>query len=80
VNAARCITCDRPVEWAQTLRARKWIPLDPGPVEDGNLEVMQRRIDGTAVVRLVPVADRPGRTDLRRTHFATCPHAAEHRR
>lgn len=76
----RCTSCDEPVQWAQTLHARRWIPLDPGPAEDGNLEVVQQARDGTPLVRLVKIADREGRFDLRRTHFVTCPHASRHRR
>ena len=73
-----CITCEQRVEWALTLRSHKWIPLDLGPAEDGNLEVVGHQ-NGSPVVRLVPLADRDG-LELRRTHFATCPQADQHRR
>ena len=76
----RCTTCDRPIEWAKYLHSRKWIPLDPGSVADGNLEVPRRDLDGYPLVRLVPLGERDGRFDLRRTHFATCPDATVHRR
>jgi hypothetical protein len=76
---ARCRTCHAPVEWAQTLKARKWIPLDPGLAEDGNLEIAHRASNGTPIVRLVPLAERDG-LELRRTHYATCPNADAHRR
>ena len=73
-----CRSCHAPVEWALTLHAHQWIPLDLGAVADGNLAVVGGQ-KGTPLVRLVPLAERSG-LELRRTHFASCPYADQHRR
>lgn len=72
MSAGFCSTCKAPVFWAITAQ-RKRIPLDPEPVADGNVIVVL----GTAYV----LKDQNPVTDQRfRSHFATCPHAGQHRR
>lgn len=76
-----CRTCGAPVEWARTAKAGKAIPLDVGEYANGNLDVIGRSEDGTPTVRVLTLDERlsAGRP-LRRSHFASCPDAAEHRR
>lgn len=42
-DTARCSSCHRPVWWGRT-RAGKLMPLDPEPVEDGNV-VLEHLVD-----------------------------------
>lgn len=81
---AKCDSCGAPIEWARFSTSGKPVPLDVGLVDNGNLEVVERRDGGDAIVRLLGRADleaaRERGVPLRRTHFATCPNAKQHRR
>ena len=81
---ATCDSCGAPIEWARFATSGKPVPLDVGLVDNGNLELVERRDAGEAIVRLLGrvelEAARERGTPLRRTHFATCPNAAAHRR
>jgi hypothetical protein len=63
-----CRSCQAAVEWVVTINGKP-MPLDLGLQLDGNLVVGS---DGIARA----TEDRPAR----RSHFATCPHAHQHRR
>jgi len=67
-----CRTCRQPIRWAYTRNGHA-IPLDPEPVNGGNL-----RLDRLGRVVVVPTDKRHG--PLYVSHFATCPHATQHRR
>lgn len=77
----RCRSCDAPVLWAKTEKGRR-MPLDPEPYtgsEPAGVFVLRFFEAGTPTAVAVPpeaFKDEP----LYRSHFATCPHAAEHRR
>ncbi len=80
-----CRTCGAPMEWAITARGKP-IPLDPEPVENGNIEktgefALTRFGDEAPVVRYVD-DEQPDLFEQDRfvTHFATCPDAREHRK
>lgn len=87
---AVCRSCRRPVMWVETeateKKAGRKMPLDadadgrPLAAPDGNIMITDRRTgDGTPIVRYLPKAAAP--TIARYvSHFATCPHAKEHRR
>jgi hypothetical protein len=64
-----CRSCGAPITWARTTSGKP-IPLDPEPVDRGNLEVE----DGVAR----PVLIEAGKLRYV-THFATCPNAPQHR-
>lgn len=68
-----CRSCGAPVRWERTA-AGKPIPLDPEPRPDGNLAF---RDDGRVYSLPQSTLD-----DVPRyvTHFATCPHANQHRK
>ena len=84
-----CARCKAPVVWAETAANGKPIPLDPEPVDDGNIALHKRRVG-------IPVATVLGRRQLDalrgqavrfgpplvlyRSHFASCPFADEFRR
>lgn len=71
---ATCRSCGAGIRWARTL-AGKSIPLDPSPVDDGNLVV----VDGVAMSRANANLRGAGPLPLFKSHFATCPNADRHR-
>lgn len=87
----RCGSCNAQIEWVKTQHAKRPMPVDPGYVtivEDpaGRVVIVT---DGGRIVR---GTDRAPDVDLnnldataqlvrgRVSHFASCPHAAQHRR
>lgn len=66
-----CRSCGAPILWGISARSGKSVPLDPEPVENGNL-------------RLTGPPDFPTVIFVREgthvSHFATCPNAAAHRK
>ena len=81
---AECRSCDATVLWAIVQKGGKRIPLDPDPVERGNIAIVGEREDqyGTSpLVAYVQPDALPGMSEPRYvTHFATCPHADKHRK
>lgn len=77
-----CRSCGAAVRWVETA-AGKRMPLDPEPVDGGNVELRQVMLDRQrhtiAVVHPVgqPALDEQGPRYV--SHFATCPNAAAHR-
>ena len=81
----QCKTCGSEILWVKT-SAGKWLPLDPVAVEGGNIcldgnynaEILSppqcEELEKGAAKRGAP-APR-----LYKSHFATCPQAAGHRR
>lgn len=77
MKTEHCRTCSEPVIWATTA-AGKAMPVDAEPRSDGNLDLIEG--DPVPQVRVIP-AHTPTMTGLRYvSHFATCSHAAEHRK
>lgn len=78
----RCLSCDAEIIWAMTRNGRR-MPVDAEPHRDGDVQLTERR-DGLLVqmplAAVVQVAKRFGKRELRRSHFATCPHAGQWRR
>jgi len=61
---AKCRWCGKPMKWADTEKGKK-IPLDPDPVDNGNIELVN------GIARVVGQSDNPA--DIRHiSHFATC--------
>lgn len=76
---ARCRSCGREIQWAST-SAGKLIPLDAQPVADGNIAA-HRDADGNLWARTLKRGEQALEHERRGvSHFATCPHAAAHRR
>jgi len=77
----RCRTCKAEIKWAIT-DAGRLIPLDIEPQADGNIRLAAALVYGGTPRAIVIPADRRGELagELYRPHFATCPHAGEHRR
>jgi hypothetical protein len=73
-----CRSCDAPVLWARTEKGRR-IPLDPEPVENGNI-VLRERHEAIPLALAIPPAAFPDE-DRYVSHFRTCPFGARrHRR
>ena len=73
-----CRSCDAEVLWARTPQD-KAIPIDPEPVEGGNI-VLHDPVPGRP--RTCHFVGRGTPSDGPRyvSHFTTCPNAAQHRR
>jgi hypothetical protein len=78
---AQCRSCKAPVRWVITAANGKRMPLDPEPVQDGNvwIEGMQ---DGVPLVQVALSGDGvPRNVPIRYvSHFVTCPQREEWRR
>jgi hypothetical protein len=74
-----CRGCGAAIEWAETAKNGKPIPLDAKPDEAGNLVVVGFKNDGT---RIVAVRLQPSLLEGSRfmPHHATCPNVSSFRR
>lgn len=70
---ATCGSCQREIEWAISTKSGKRIPLDVDEVDGGNILIVGHQQDGTPLATFSKPGDRV-------SHFATCPHAAKHRK
>lgn len=67
-----CRSCQAEIRWVKTTTGKQ-MPVDLRPVSDGNVAI----VNGIAEL----VAPFTGGDEPRYvSHFATCPHAREHRR
>ncbi len=71
---ARCKSCGQRIYWATTATGNA-MPVTAVPSPDGNLSL---RWNGRRVLAVYVSGDVVG--PRRKSHFADCPHAAEHRR
>lgn len=71
-----CRSCGAEVSWVVLTTGRK-MPLDPAPVANGT--VILSKHDGRGTV-IAPGTPMPVGVPRFAPHFATCPHAAQHRR
>jgi len=71
-----CRSCQAPIIWAVTM-AGKTMPIDSVPVSDGGVLLEPRSGGKPPFAHVLSVAQRFGRTGLRASHFATCPHAGQ---
>lgn len=74
----RCRSCQAPVIWAVTERGKD-MPVNAEPSVDGTIQLVEQA-GRPPLARVLKVADRFGKTDLRRSHFADCPNAPKWRR
>lgn len=72
-----CRSCDAPIIWAVTLNGKPTL-VDAEPAADGTVAL--ERINGRVLARVLPVAKRFGRRDLRLSHFVRCPQAKQWRK
>jgi hypothetical protein len=76
-----CRTCRAPIVWVVTAASGTSMPVDPDPVPDGNLEL----IDAGPGQQPRAVVVDPGQLSLDGapryvSHFVTCPQADQHRK
>ncbi|MDR7278911.1 hypothetical protein [Catenuloplanes atrovinosus] len=76
---AHCRTCSAEIIWTVTARQGKPMPVDAGPVPDGNVRLTARP-GQRPLAELLPVDERSGVSGLRKSHFATCGQAGTWRR
>lgn len=86
LKTEHCRSCGATIVWAETAVTGRPNPIDSEPAKDGNVR-LQPRIDA------MPLAHYYGKTAKEllvekygdaipwfKSHFATCPHAAKHRK
>lgn len=79
MKPTRCRSCHRPVVWGVLANGKK-MPIDPEPLRfGGNVEVFDEDEDPPRIVILRKGDPRPEGL-LYRSHFASCPNAARHRK
>ena len=87
----RCGSCGAEILWIQLLddkgqRRRRddgrlaSMPVDFAPTPDGNVQVFHRPGEGIVARVYRDAAHAPAGAILRKSHFATCVNAAQHRR
>lgn len=74
-----CRGCGAEMRWALTDKGRG-IPLDPEPVETGNLVLADEAADGRPIVRYVRKGEDTGIQPRYVSHFVTCPEAESFKR
>lgn len=75
-----CRSCGAPIRWARTVGAGKSMPLDAEPSADGNVQLVGPHEAAVVLAGLDLYAAQQAGVPLYVSHFATCPHAANHRR
>lgn len=77
----RCRSCAAPIVWAITAAKGNRMPLDPEPVPDGNVWIIEHPEHGQPVIGVaLQRSDIPADIETYVSHFVTCSAAAEHRR
>jgi hypothetical protein len=77
----RCKSCAAPITWAITAAKGNRMPLDPDPVPDGNVWIVEHREHMSPVIGVaLQHSDIPDDIETYVSHFVTCANAAEHRR
>jgi hypothetical protein len=77
-----CRSCGAAVIWTRTAAGGKPMPVDAEPVEGGNVLLSRGRagIGTPTATVLAPGTPMPVGVIRYASHFATCPHANDHRR
>lgn len=83
-RVSRCRSCGERIYWARTASGKP-MPVDvvragnQTPRTVGNVD-LRRRTDDPSELTATVVAEASRSPQLWTSHFATCPHAAQHRR
>lgn len=68
-----CRSCSAPIIWTISEKGSA-APIDAEPVVDGTIAIDDRGVSAP-FSHVLPAQLRFGRTDLHKSHFATCPQA-----
>lgn len=71
----RCRSCQDEILWLKNSLSDKAAPIDKEPSPGGNVALL-----GGGYYCIIPEAERVGRDDLHKSHFATCRQPARHRK
>jgi hypothetical protein len=75
-----CKSCGAPV-WFAKVSPTKTMIVDREPSPDGNIELLVPvRLGNDITCRVIPKAERDRVLIKHKSHFATCPNAAQHRK
>ncbi len=79
MEAAKCRSCQAPILWVHSAVTGALMPVDAVPVsEGGNIVIVDDKahvLKGDLFEELMPLE-----TPKYKSHFATCPNAAKHRK
>lgn len=76
-----CSSCSAAVIWAITAKNNKRMPVDAAPTPDGSIMLVASKTrPGVTIAVVVPESERAAHTELRKSHFATCPNSMQHRK
>ena len=78
MNTAKCRSCGAEIIWCKTTSGKS-MPVDVAPAKGGTIEI----VDGIAEIAGEVKRDQSDAglvPFLHKSHFATCPDAAKHRR
>lgn len=78
-GSAKCRSCQRPVIWVKTETGSN-MPLDASSSADGNVVLVASSPRDAVCWVVTPSRPAPQGMPLYKSHFATCPNAASHRR
>jgi hypothetical protein len=75
LSNGHCRSCEAPILWAKTVKGKR-MPLDPDPVEDGNIWIIRAEPDGPVISVALASEGVPPLVQHRYVaHFVTCPDA-----
>lgn len=82
MTGSDCATCGAAIRWVVTEHGKR-MPIDVSPVNDGNI-VLRERLGQTPIAVVLTggmfgAIEQPKGARYK-SHFATCPQAAQHRR
>lgn len=71
MSAGDCKSCHAAIDWRKTVKGKN-VPLDPEPHPEGNIYIDDQGVAVYAKAGTFPL--------MFRSHFVTCPNAAQHRK
>lgn len=83
MKIASCRSCGEPIIWTITEKGKR-MPVDAEPVDVSAgamlFRLVERSMDDEVLAQFVPAQFHAREPELFVSHFATCPHASQHRR
>lgn len=78
-EASECRSCKALILWVEWPASGKRMPVDAGPVFDGNVVITHRKTENKLIAEKYVGTEHHGRRRFV-SHFTTCPQSKEHRR